>query len=238
MHEAYLPAPKPMLRLTLVTVESICALEDASDAADEANNRPRDFLLVGTKQGSLLMYAVSADAPSDGGPPAVQLFRMNKAFSKRPVTQLAAVADPVSIVVALTDACVQVNDVGASNLPAICTVPGTRGAGAFALDARPERTLTGQTVIVRLAVAVKRKLKLFYWKDRKFRDLQADVSLPDVPRSLAWCGDSVCVGFRGEYVLIKLGQQEQARKLTAVKVCLSKVLLRNLPSSTSCRFPP
>ena len=54
-------------------------------------------------------------------------------------------------------------------------------------------------------VAVKRKLQFYYWKNRKFLDLQPDINLPDVPRSLAWRKNAICIGYGSGYSLVKMG---------------------------------
>ena len=35
---------------------------------------------------------------------------------------------------------------------------------------------------------------------------QLDVGVIDVPKAMAWCEDSLCVGFKRDYYLIKVGQ--------------------------------
>ncbi len=193
MHTAY--KVKQLLKLPLA-IESIKAIGD--------------HLLVGTRQGHLLMYSVSFDGLSDSSDNSsahVQLFRSNKNFSKKAIVQLEAVSE-YNILVALSDYSITVHDIDLSvtNFPVITTLPRTKGATAFALDVLRQKTLTGeQACTVRLAVAVKRKLQLYYWKNRKFMELQQDISLPDVPKSLAWCNDSIVVGLRSEYRLLKLG---------------------------------
>jgi len=55
-----------------------------------------------------------------------------------------------------------------------------------------------------MCVAVKKKLQLYFWKDREFHELQGDFSVPDVPKSMAWCENSICVGFKRDYYLIRV----------------------------------
>lgn len=33
---------------------------------------------------------------------------------------------------------------------------------------------------------------------------QGDFSVPDVPKSMAWCENSICVGFKRDYYLIRV----------------------------------
>jgi hypothetical protein len=70
--------------------------------------------------------------------------------------------------------------------------------------------MTGEkNTVVRLCVAVKRKLQLYYWKEKKKTfeeffseeiagsDIPRELSVPDIPRELAWCGETLVLGFRG-----------------------------------------
>lgn len=70
-------------------------------------------------------------------------------------------------------------------------MPKTRGASLFALNIQQAESLTGEkNTVVRLCVAVKRKLQLYYWKKNQFEDLgdesRNELSVPEVPRELAW----------------------------------------------------
>ena len=78
--------------------------------------------------------------------------------------------------------------------------------------------MTGEkNTVVRLCVAVKRKLQLYYWKEKKKTfeeffsekvvgpDVPRELSVPDIPRELAWCGETLVLGFRGfSYTLMDL----------------------------------
>ena len=176
-----------------------------------------DHLLVGTKQGHLLMYSVAFNNLENNGEDHnenhdnsvhVQLLRSNKNFSKKAIVKLEAVPE-YSILVALSDSVISVHDIDLSvtNFPVITNLTRTKGACTFALDTSRVTTMTGEVVVtVRLVVAVKRKLQFYYWKNRKFLEMQADINLPDVPKSLAWSKDSICIGYRSEYGLVKIGK--------------------------------
>lgn len=47
--------------------------------------------------------------------------------------------------------------------------------------------------------------KLFIWKNGQFEEMGEDLGIPDVAKTLAWTGDSLCVGFKRDYYLIKVG---------------------------------
>lgn len=77
------------------------------------------------------------------------------------------------------------------NIQQICQLPKTRGASLFALNIQRTESLTGKkNTVVRLCVAVKRKLQLYYWKKNHFEDLGDDLrnelSVAEVPRELSW----------------------------------------------------
>lgn len=71
-------------------------------------------------------------------------------------------------------------------------------------------SLTGEkAILVRMAVAVKRKLQVYYWKKNEFHQLVNDINLTEIPKALSWCQDTICVGYRGEYTLYPLNGEPQ-----------------------------
>ena len=142
--------------------------------------------------------------------PQVQLLRTNKNFASKnkPISGIAVVPE-YKILVALSDGVVSVYETEPPGFPLLHRCEETRGATAFAVDCVRQRSLTGEAAVtVRMVVAVKRRLHFFYYKNRKMLKLHEPMSLPDVARSVAWCRDSICVGFRGEYSLIKMNSKQ------------------------------
>lgn len=87
----------------------------------------------------------------------------------------------------------------------LAVIEKTRGATLFTVYVKEEISQTGvKSVLVFLCVAVKKKLQLYYWKNREFHVLRDDLCLPEVPKSIVWANDdSIYVGMRGvwkEYV--------------------------------------
>lgn len=81
----------------------------------------------------------------------------------------------------------------------------TKGATVFDLDVIKTKSLTGVDVVtLRLVVAVRRKLQLYYWKNREFLELKEELVLPDYPRCVAWSGEAIAVGFKQEYWILKV----------------------------------
>ncbi|KAG9466579.1 hypothetical protein GDO78_016380, partial [Eleutherodactylus coqui] len=75
-----------------------------------------------------------------------------------------------------------------------------------------QHTKAGEETL-KMCVAVRRKLQLYYWKDRSFHELQGDFSVPDVPKSMAWCENSICVGFKRDYYLIRVDGKGSIKEL-------------------------
>ncbi|CAH0560450.1 unnamed protein product [Brassicogethes aeneus] len=182
MHEAY--NAHPLIKLSF-QVECITTYDEN--------------LLVGTRQGHLSMYSVTrTDEKCE-----VQLMRYNKSFSKKAVQQIEVIPAH-NILISLTDNLIQLHDMNAINFNVIHQVQKSKGATFFAVNSEKQKSLTGvPTVLVRIAVIVKRKIQLYYLKNNELFELQDDINLPDVPRSMVWCQQSICVGFRGEYALIE-----------------------------------
>lgn len=67
---------------------------------------------------------------------------------------------------------------------------------------QPTTSMTGESSsVLRLCVAVRRKLQLFYGKNGEFKQHLFDFTIPDVPKVMAWGQQFLCVGFKAEYVL-------------------------------------
>uniref|UniRef100_A0A2K6JVP8 VPS39 subunit of HOPS complex n=1 Tax=Rhinopithecus bieti TaxID=61621 RepID=A0A2K6JVP8_RHIBE len=162
MHDAF--EPVPILEKLPLQIDCLAAWEE--------------WLLVGTKQGHLLLYRIRKDVGCNRF--EVTLEKSNKNFSKKiqqVITFFASIA---------------------------------KGASLFTCDL--QHTETGEEVL-RMCVAVKKKLQLYFWKDREFHELQGDFSVPDVPKSMAWCENSICVGFKRDYYLIRVDGKGSIKEL-------------------------
>ena len=190
-----------------------------------------DNLLVGTKQGHLLMYTIkfSDGALMNGSISShnistqnsadiqVQLLRSNKYFSKKPIIKLDVVPEFYILVALSGDGSITVHDMdpAVTNFPVITSVAKAKPASIFSLDVLKQTSLTGDlSVTVRMVVGSRRKLQFYYWKNRKFHQYAEDVVVQDIPKSLAWRGQTVCVGFRSEYSIVKLDAGEGGASTT------------------------
>lgn len=189
-HDAYEPAP--ILEKLPLNIESIACYDNSTDSADST-------LLVGTKQGVLLQYKVQKNRGRGDNKFDVLLDRSTKSFAKKPITQLAAVPE-LFILISLADNVISVHDLASFSL--ITCVQKTKGANLFAIDVKKKEMGIGTEHYLRIGVASKRKIQLFYWQNKEFHELLQDLSLYDYPHALAWCKDSLCVGFKRDYYII------------------------------------
>lgn len=160
-----------------------------------------DNLLVGTRQGHLLLYGVKDGAGDNRF--EVELRSSNKLFSKRPILQLAVV-EQLNLLISLSDAVISVHNLETFALK--FTLHKTKGATVFAVSIKERKQSSvfdpSPPLELKLCVAVKRKLQLFNWRNGEFQEGE-DLLLPDVARSVVWTKESLCVGFKREYSLIK-----------------------------------
>ena len=186
MHDAFEYA-SILERLPLV-IESIASYDN--------------HLLVGTRPGHLLVYFIkdgTGDQRFD-----VQLKRSNKLFSKKPILQMAVVPE-FNLLISLSDNVVSIHDLDSFTLK--CVLNKTRGATFFAVDLQKHKKSTvfdpTPTFTLRMCVCVRKRLMLFIWRNNQFEDFGEELGIPDVAKTVAWAGDSLCVGFKRDYYLIK-----------------------------------
>ena len=186
MHDAY--EETSILNIS-VQIESMAAYDDN--------------LLIGTREGHLLMYNVPSVTDESH---KLELLRHSKNFNKKRITQIDVVPE-YNLLIILTDNIVYVHDLNSPNFQQVCQLQKTRGATLFTLDAQSTHSLTGEkNTVVRLCVTVKRKLQLYYWKGKKFEEFKDfELTVPDIPRELSWCGETLILGYRGlSYTILDL----------------------------------
>lgn len=129
-------------------------------------------------------------------------------FSKKSIIQIEVVPE-INLLFSLSDNIISVNDLSQISFPLVFIAPKTKGAYVFVLDTINFKSQTNQiTVFVRMCVAVKRTLQFYFWKNTAFEQLATDIELPDVPKTLAWIDNTVCVGFKADYVLYNVSGEK------------------------------
>uniref|UniRef100_A0A672REG1 Vam6/Vps39-like protein n=1 Tax=Sinocyclocheilus grahami TaxID=75366 RepID=A0A672REG1_SINGR len=157
-----------------------------------------DWLLVGTKPGHLLLYRIKKDAGTNREVHPI------KGLVQNCVVSVSAVSLPSFV----SENNIHVHDL--LTFQQITVVSKARGASLFACDL--QQSSSGEAKL-RMCVAVKRKIQLYYWKDREFHELQGDFAAPDIPKSMAWCENSICVGFKRDYYLIRMDGRGSVKEL-------------------------
>ncbi|XP_043929951.1 vam6/Vps39-like protein isoform X1 [Protopterus annectens] len=163
-----------------------------------------EWILIGTKPGHLLLYRIKKEIESNQF--EVTLEKSLKSFSRK--IQQIYVAAQYKILISLLENTINVHDL--LTFQQITSLSKAKGASLFACDLKYSGT--GEDVL-RMCVAVKKRLQLYYWKDRDFHELQGDLSVPDVPKSMAWCENSICVGFKRDYYLIRVDGKGSIKEL-------------------------
>ena len=91
----------------------------------------------------------------------------------------------------------------------------TKGANLFAIQTMVEMTDEQiPQLTTRLAVAVRKKLQVFVWKDTEFHETK-ELNIPDRIKAMAWVGNTkICLGFAAEYALMDV-EADQLTELFA-----------------------
>lgn len=109
-------------------------------------------------------------------------------FSKKPVTSMTVVQSK-NLLITLSDAIVIHKMPG---FDAVAYLSNTKGTSLYAWDAKQG-----------LLCAAKQKRLIIFQHDggREFIELK-ELAAPDTVNSIAWCGDSLCLGIRREYIIV------------------------------------
>ncbi|XP_003741565.1 vam6/Vps39-like protein [Galendromus occidentalis] len=203
MYKAY--SLEPVLQNLPATFSVVCAATY------------KDSILLGTKQGQLVTFTVT-DTPSAETSFDVRLRKTNKTFSRKPVNQMAVI-EAHDILISLSDGLVSVHALS-DQLPLLQQLTDHRGASVFACTTETVEVQNEDDsekkyfVMVKMCIAVKRRLHLFYWKHNRFLDYPSSHVLPDVPRTMLWSSeDHLIIGFKSDYILLKARTAGEVKEL-------------------------
>ncbi|KAL1297917.1 hypothetical protein AAFC00_006431 [Neodothiora populina] len=173
-----------------------------------------DRLLVGLNSGSLRIYRINepSDPSRDGSsteprtkkPKAVELLREEEKFSRRAVLQLAIIKE-ANILISLSDSYVSIHNRQTFALQE--KLERTKGASSFAVTSNVVNDAeTGvPSLVSRLAVAVKRRIIWWTWRDTELEDDVREISLPHSVKSLLWAdGTNIMVGMDPGFTLVDI----------------------------------
>ncbi|EON67748.1 hypothetical protein W97_07002 [Coniosporium apollinis CBS 100218] len=208
--------------LSAFTARPIVELKQRDKSKIESVLAYGDRLLVGLNTGTLRIYRVNETItePSQNGttsngnptpqpkPRAVDLLREEEKFSRRPIQQLARIKE-ANILVSLSDSYVSIHDQETYALAE--RLERTRGATCFAVtsDVVTDAETGIQSLVSRLAVAVKRKIIQWSWTDMELGTEVKEVSLMATVKSLTWAtGTKIVAGMDPGYVLVDIETQK------------------------------
>ena len=172
-----------------------------------------DRLLVGLNTGILRIYRVNEPAngsseqdgetigeerpQSQAGQKPVDLLRELEKFAKYKVEQLAIVKE-ANILLSLSNSQVHLHSLKSYELQE--TLAKAKGASIFAVATHADQD---GSMLSRLAVAVKRRLILWSWRDGKVSPDVTEISLATGIKSLTWATDTrLIAGLNSSYVLV------------------------------------
>lgn len=211
MHEAFKAIPIYERMPMSIECIAICDHEGKKTSEDGKPNMIAK-VLIGNKDGHLLIFQVNANIQYARGVETI-LLNTFRAFSKKPILQLYA-TDELNIIISLSEGIISVHTLD-SKCNLINILSRTKGATNFSADLESQLSSTGAAAhALKLCVVVRRSLQFYFWKNGEFCQLHADVVLPEAPKSLAWCRDSICVGLKREFLLVKLNDENPVRDLS------------------------
>eukprot|EP01087_Luapelamoeba_hula_P018206 TRINITY_DN5848_c0_g1_i2.p1 TRINITY_DN5848_c0_g1~~TRINITY_DN5848_c0_g1_i2.p1 ORF type:complete len:877 (+),score=139.65 TRINITY_DN5848_c0_g1_i2:141-2771(+) len=170
------------------TAFTLVQLMDKTPLKIESVDMWGDRLLVGSTEGTLVTLEYKENF-GDVASGKFILVDTIKAFSKKPVLQLAVI-DGLKLLISLSDY-VHVHVLGSYRQHS--TLTKTKSGFHFVIDR--------ERFPPRLCCAAKRKLIFYEWDGKQFVELR-EVPVVEAVVCMAWCDDLLCVGFKSRYCLM------------------------------------
>lgn len=205
--------------LSAFTERPLVALKPRDKSRIESVLAYGDRLLAGLNNGNLRIYRV------DEG--RTELLRELERFSRYKIEQLALVKE-ANILVSLAGGYVSLHDAQSYDL--VEQLSQTKGASAFAITSNvvndPDTHFPA--IVSRLAVAVKRKILMWAWRDMELERDTVELSLASGVKTLTWvAATSLVVGLSSSFVMVNVengqvtdlagpGSIEEAGRFTGV----------------------
>lgn len=184
------PSPsKPPTNGTSAAFIAAQAAEIPGDAASTPNTNPDDIPPPSARP-------APATKPTD-------LLREVEKFSTRAIERLAVIKE-ANTLVSLSNYAISLHDLQTFE-PIESPLPGTKNASTFAVTSNivKDPAMGIPEIISRLAVAVKRRLLLWSWRESELIPDVAEIVLAESIRSVTWAGATkVVCGMNGGYALV------------------------------------
>ncbi|XP_057449390.1 vacuolar sorting protein 39 isoform X3 [Lotus japonicus] len=172
-------------------------------------------LLVGCSDGSLRIYSPEPDSPDRVKPPYV-LEKNLTGFAKKPIVSLE-VLESRELLLSLSES------IAFHRLPSletIAVITKAKGANVFCWDHRRGF----------LCFARQKRVSIFRHDDvggRGFVEVK-EFGVPDMVKSMCWCGENICLGIRREYLILNASNGALSEVFTSGR--LAPPLVVSLPS--------
>lgn len=179
-----------------------------------------DRLLAGLNNGTLRIYRVTDDGTTE-------LLRELEKFARYKIEQLALVKE-AHVIVSLSGGYVSLHDSQSYDLYE--QLAQTKGASSFAITSNvvndPDTNVPA--IVSRLAVAVKRKVVMWVWRDMELEPNTTELSLVSAIKTLTWISATRLVaGLSSSYVMVDIetgqvtelpgpGNMEESGRFTGV----------------------
>jgi len=156
-----------------------------------------DRLLAGLNNGSLRIYRITDDGTTE-------LLREIEKFSRYRIEQLALVKE-ARVLVSLAGGYVSFHDSQTYELNQ--QLPQTKGASAFVITSNvvndPDTNVPA--IVSRLAVAVKRKILMWVWRDMELEPNTTELSLVSAVKTMTWVSATkLVVGLSSSFVMVDI----------------------------------
>ena len=186
-----------------------CAMLSAFTARPLVELKPRDKsridsvlaygdrLLAGLNNGTLRIYRVTDDGKTE-------LLRELEKFARYKIEQLALVKE-AHVIISLSGGYVSLHDSQTYELQE--QLAQTKGASAFAITSNvindPDTNVPA--IVSRLAVAVKRKILMWVWRDMELEPNTTELSLVSGIKTLTWVSATrLVVGLGSSFVMVDI----------------------------------
>ncbi|KAJ5270748.1 hypothetical protein N7505_006506 [Penicillium chrysogenum] len=156
-----------------------------------------DRLLAGLNNGNLRIYRVTDDGKTE-------LLRELEKFSRYKIEQLALIKE-ANVLVSLSGGYVSLHD--AQSYELVEQLAQTKGASVFAITSNVVNDVDTNVpaIVSRLAVAVKRKILMWAWRDMELERDTAELSLVSGVKTLTWVAATrLVVGLNSSFVMVNI----------------------------------
>ena len=148
--------------------------------------------------------ATNEEQPSQKQPKPTELLRELEKFSRYKIEQLARIKE-ANVLVSLSGGYVSIHDLQSFSL--VEQLSKSKGATAFAVTSNifNDQETGVPSIVSRLAVAVKRKILLWTWRDMELEKDTAELTLVSGVKTLTWVsGTKLVAGLGSNFVLVDI----------------------------------